>query len=310
MNRYWMTALVLLVTLISAAQTPPIAPSYHFAVGRVFTYRLLINGETEVAANGVMGTAHFAATVDIEQRWRVAGDRLGCDLTVRGGTLRVFSSSGEQIQRLGYLTLTFITTPLGQLVDVQGNRARSVDELTAELDLLATALASLLVPFPPNGVQVGDAWQATHRLGAQPALATVQCVDFEPQRNAIKLRLRYTLPMDTLIDPRLRAQWQFNARYSAESDILFSVTEARVLSAAGTMRLEATWQLPMAAVSPPEPTQETAPTPDSAAPNEPGQNHPSEPSNEGTAPPAPSPSMPPFTFRMRVDAKFDLLPAR
>jgi len=236
--------LLLLFAVSAIAQTPAILPSYRPASGRTFSYRLLLNGTMQVELGGVVGFAHFAATVDIEQRWQSFGERLGCALTVKGGTLRIFSSAGEQTQKLGRFTSLFVTTPFGELVEVRGSRAQSLDELAAEWDLLATALASLLIPFPPSGVRIGEAWQATHRLGEAVALTTVQCIEALPAQSAVKLRLRYTLPLDTFIDPQVRTLWRLTARYAAESDALFSVAEGRTLSASGSIRLEASWQLP------------------------------------------------------------------
>jgi hypothetical protein len=304
--------LLLLFAVGAIAQTPAILPSYRPASGRTFSYRLLLNGTMQVELGGVVGFAHFAATVDIEQRWQSFGERLGCALTVKGGTLRIFSSAGEQTQKLGRFTSLFVTTPFGELVEVRGSRAQSLDELTAEWDLLATALASLLIPFPPSGVRIGEAWQATHRLGEAVALTTVQCIEALPAQSAVKLRLRYTLPLDTFIDPQVRTLWRLTARYAAESDALFSVAEGRTLSASGSIRLEASWQLPNS----PPPSQQPSDQPDQPpqsdqlpqsdqSPNSPSEgNAPSSPSS------SPSSSAPPFTFRLQVDARFDLLPAR
>lgn len=309
----WCLAAALLVSLSGLAQVPRVLASYRPALGRPFAYRLLLNGTVEMRAGDLLGTAHFAATVDIEQRWHGVNEQLLTGtLTVRGGTLRVFSAVGEQVQQVGSLTLTLSATPLGELVEVRGG-ARSLEELTAELDLLATALSSLLVPFPAAGVRVGDAWQAAHRLGAQPALVTVQCVDAEPYRSVLKLRLRSTLPLDFLVDPQLRAIWQFTARYQTESEVLFSVAEGRTLSATGTVRLEASWRIPL--VLPSEPPAQGAAAPETAPPsgeppsNQQGASAPPSTPAEGQNPSPPSaPSAVPC--QLRVDAKFDLLSAR
>ncbi len=307
-----------------AAQPPPqqpLKPSYRPAIGQTFTYRLLVNGDVQAEVGGVTGVAHFAATVDVEQRWRQEGSRLRCDVTVKGGTLRVFSSVGEQQQKLGWVPLTFITTPEGEIVDVIGGGARSLEELVANFDLMATALACLIVPFPEEGMQVGDAWQAAHQLGATITLATIQCVEqptnLPARLQPFKLRLRYLLPIDALIDPLLRAQWQFTARYSAESEVVFSLAEARTLSATGTIKLEVSGQVPIpspqsspSAPSPPE--QKSQGTPEgqqSGETQQPQEQPPEQPQEQAQNQPTPSPLVAP-TFKLLVNARFDLVPSR
>ncbi len=259
---------------------------------------------------GVVGFAHFAATVEIEQKWQKSGDNLRCDLTVKGGTLRVFSSVGEQTQKIGWTQITFITTPTGEVIDLIGGGARSFDELVANFDLMATALATLVVPFPKGSVKVGDAWQGAHQLGPTITLTTVQLVE-QPSTlpirlQPLKIRLRYLLPIDALIDPVFRTQTNFTARYSAESEVIFSVTEGRTISATGTIKLEVSGKVPM----PPAPAQE----------NESEQNQQSQPeglssereSEQGKSQPqeqtptTTSPTVAP-AFQLKVDAKFDLI---
>lgn len=303
--------LPLLLTLSAFAQTPPLQPSYRPSLGRHSNYRLLLNGTVQLELGSVAGLAHFTATVDIEQRWQTVGGRLGCTLTVKGGTLRFFSAVGEQTQRLGRTSLLFVTTPLGELLEVRGSGAQSMEELTAELDLLATALASLLVPFPSSGVRIGEAWQAAHRFGDQIALTTVQCVEVMPPQSAVRLRLRYTLPLDTLVDPQVRTLWRLTARYAAESELLFGVAEGRTLSASGSIRLEASWQLP----NTPSPQTERPPqqTESPSQPEQPpeasssgsGASSSPEPSSSSTPPPST-----PLSFQLRVDARFDLFLVR
>lgn len=288
-----------------------LAPSYLPAVGKTLNYRLLLNGEVQVEMAGVVGFAHFAATVEIEQKWQKSGDNLRCDLTVKGGTLRVFSSVGEQTQKIGWTQITFITTTTGEVIDLIGGGARSFDELVANFDLMATALATLVVPFPKGGVKVGDGWQGAHQLGPTITLTTIQLVE-QPNTlpihlQPIKIRLRYLLPIDALIDPLFRAQTNFTARYSAESEVIFSVTEGRTVSATGTIKLEVGGKVP----TPTTPNQETSPKQkqqpegsSSERENEQGQNQPQEQAPTTTPPPTVAP-----TFQLKVDAKFDLVQA-
>lgn len=284
-------------------------PSYLPSVGRTYVYRLLVNGEVQVEVSGIAGVAHFAANADIEHRWQGEGNRLRCNITLKGGTLRVFSSVGEQTQKLGRIPLIFVTTPFGEVVELRGGGARSLDELTANFDLLATALATLLVPFPQTGVRAGDAWQSAHRFGATVALTTVQCVEITnplPSRSpVVKLRLRYTLPMNALIDPSLRSQMNFTARYAAESEVMFSMAEGRTLSASGNIKLEVGGRLLQ---SPPaeSKSEKEQPSQEQEPPQQPQQEEP--PSNAPSQ--GPPPSLPTPSFQIRVDAKFELLPAR
>ncbi len=315
----------LIAVVFGQPPSVPLKPSYLPAVGRTFNYRLLVNGEVQVEMAGVAGFAHFAATAEIEQRWQKAGNQLRCDLTVKGGTLRVFSSVGERVEKLGWLKVTFFTTPTGEIVDVMGGGAGSFEELVGNLDLMATALASLIVPFPKEGVKVGDAWQGAHQLGPTITLATVQCVDQpsspQPRLQPLKVRLRYLLPIDALIDPRFRAQTNFTARYSAESEVLFSVAEGRTVSASGTIKLEVSTKFPL-----PQQVQQTEPER-----NQPGersgeeqdreqregnqqsegeqQGQGSEQQNQPTNPSQATPAVTP-SFQMKVDAKFDLVPVQ
>jgi hypothetical protein len=293
-------------------------PSYLPAVGKTLNYRLLINGEVQAEMAGIVGFAHFAATVEIEQKWQKSGENLRCDLTVKGGTLRVFSSVGEQTQKIGWTQITFITTPTGEVIDLIGGGARSFDELVANFDLMATALATLIIPFPKGGVKVGDAWQGAHQLGPTVTLTTVQFVE-QPSTlpirlQPLKIRLRYLLPIDALIDPLFRAQTNFTARYSAESEVIFSVTEGRTISATGTIKLEVGGKVPM----PSAPTQETTP-------EQKQQSQPEGSNSEGESeqrqdkqglsqpqeqtPTTPSPTVAPV-FQLKVDAKFDLVQAQ
>ncbi len=306
--------LLLFGIAIAQPLTPVLTPSYRPASGQTFPYRLLVNGEVQMETGGMVGSAHFAATVDLEQRWRQESNRMRCDLTIKGGSLRVFSSVGEQRQKLGQTTITFLTTPNGEILDVIGGGARSIEELVANFDLMAAGLAALLVPFPKEGVRVGDAWQAAHQLGATITLATVQCVEqptnLSPRQQPLKLRLRYLLPIDALIDPSLRAQWNFTARYSAESEVLFSVVEGRTLSASGTIKLEVSGRIPLSTTQPSQPSQpqgEPA-TPEQESPQE-SPNQPSQEPVEKAPEPSPTPSVVP-AFRLLVDARFDLVSAR
>jgi len=288
-----------------------LAPSYLPAVGKTLNYRLLLNGEVQAEVAGIAGFAHFAATVEIEQKWQKSGDNLRCDFTVKGGTLRVFSSVGEQTQKIGWTQITFITTPTGEVIDLIGGGARSFDELVANFDLMATALATLVVPFPRGGVKVGDAWQGAHQLGPTITLTTVQLVE-QPSTlpihlQPIKIRLRYLLPIDALIDPLFRAQTNFTARYSAESEVIFSVTEGRTVSATGTIKLEVSGKVPM----PPTPNQETSPEqkqqPEGSSSEQEGEQGQSQPQEQAPTT-TPSPTVAP-TFQLKVDAKFDLIQA-
>lgn len=313
----------------SVAQTErtvqaPLSVSYSPAIGRTNNYRLFVSGEVQLQAGEQSGIAHFTANVDIEQRWKGEGKRLRCNITLKGGTLRVFSQVGEQSQKLGSTTLTFVTTPNGEVLELTGGGARSLEELTANFDLLATALAALLVPFPETGVKAGDAWQTPHRFGTTIAMTTVQCVDiptpsaFRPQ--TIKMRLRYTLPIDLLIDPTLKAQMDFTARYTAESEVLFSPVEGRTLSASGSIKLEVGGRIPpptLPTEKPPnteggqppsqEQIQQGQPSEGQSQQEQPKQE---QPKQEQQPQSQPSPPLPSFSFRLSVDAKFELVPYR
>ncbi len=303
-----------LLNLVFAQPAPaPLIPSYRPAVGQTFAYRLLLNGEVRMETASIVGFAHFAATVDIEQRWRQeSNNRLRCEVTVKGGSLRVFSSVGEQQQKLGWVQLAFITTPNGEIVDVVGGGARSLEELVANFDLMATALATLIVPFPKEGIKIGDAWQGAHQLGHTITLTTVQCVEqpttLPARLQPLKLRLRYFLPLDTLVAPMLRAQWNFTARYGAESEVLFSAAEGRTLSASGTIKLEVSGQVPTLSATPPqEPQPQQPPSPEQ------GHRNSEESSEQSPTQPSPSPPTTPTvapTFKLLVDARFDLVPSR
>ncbi len=315
LNRLLTFALCLVVGIAVLGQTPQISltPSYMPAVGRTFNYRLLVNGEIQAEAGGFVGFAHFAATIEIEQKWQKAGDQLKCDLTIKGGTLRVFSSLGEQTQKLGWTQVTFVTTPTGEVVDLMGGGARSFDELVANFDLMATALATLIVPFPKEGVKVGDAWQGAHQLGPTITLTTVQCVEqptnFPTRLQPLKVRLRYLLPIDALVDPMLRSQMNFTARYTAESEVVFSVAEGRTLSASGTIKLEVSGKLPMP-VQPQQPEPEQTQQNQQEKPSsEQSEGNPQEQSQEGQQQPTPSPAPSTVTpsFQLKVDARFDLV---
>lgn len=284
-------------------------PSYLPAVGQVFAYRLLVNGEIQAEASGVVGFAHFGATVEIEQKWQKRGDKLRCDLTIKGGKLRVFSSIGEQTQKLGWVQLTFVTTPTGEIVELMGGGVRSFDELLANFDLMATALAALVVPFPKEGIKVGDAWQGVHQLGATITLATVQCLEqpanLSPRLQPIKLRLRYLLPIDALVEPTLRSQWNFTARYSAESEVVFSVAEGRTISASGTIKLEVGTKIPS-----PQPSQDLSPKQGQSQSEESEQSEEgrqNQQQNQQSQQQPPSPQMPTPSFQLKVEAKFDVI---
>lgn len=293
---------------------PFVKPSYLSAVGQTSQYRLLISGEIQVEAGGIVGFAQFAATVEIEQKWQKFGDKLKCDLTVKGGTLRVFSSFGEQTNKLGWVQLTFVTTPTGEIVDILGGGARSLDELIANFDLMATALAALIVPFPKEGMQIGDAWQGVHQLGTTITLATVQYIEqpttLSLRLQPVKLRLRYLLPIDALVDPLLRSQWNFTARYSAESEVVFSVTEGRTISASGTIKLEVGTKIPTL-----QPSQETGKNQEQGQPqseqSEEGQQsqQQEQKQQEQSRQNQRQPSQQIFasSFQLKVEAKFDLV---
>lgn len=293
-------------------------PSYLPAVGKTLNYRLLLNGEVQAEMAGIVGFAHFAATVEIEQKWQKSGENLRCDLTVKGGTLRVFSSVGEQTQKIGWTQITFITTPTGEVIDLIGGGARSFDELVANFDLMATALATLVIPFPKGGVKVGDAWQGAHQLGPTITLTTVQFVE-QPSTlpirlQPLKIRLRYLLPIDALIDPLFRAQTNFTARYSAESEVIFSVTEGRTISATGTIKLEVGGKMPMpsapAQESLPEQKQQSQPEgSNSEGESEQRQDKQGQSQPQEQTPTTPSPTVAPV-FQLKVDAKFDLVQAQ
>ncbi len=282
-------------------------PSYSPAIGQTSSYRLLVNGEIQGESGGVVGFAHFAATVEIEQRWQKFGDKLRCELKLKGGTLRVFSSVGEQIQKLGWVQLNFVTTNTGEIVDLIGGGSRSFDELVANFDLMATALASLVVPFPKEGLQIGDAWQGVHQMGSTITLAIVQCLEqpsnFLPKLQPIKLRLRYLLPIDALVDPSLRSQWNFTARYSAESEVVFSVAEGRTISASGTIRLEVGTKIPI-----PQTNQEKSEQKQSQPENgQSGEKQQSQYQEQQSSQQPTSPQMTTPSFHLKVDAKFDLI---
>lgn len=270
----------------------------------------------------MVGFAHFAANMEIEQKWQKSGNHLRCDLTIKGGTLRVFSSVGERTEKLGWTKITFLTTPTGEIVDLMGGGARSFDELVGNFDLMATALATLIVPFPKEGLKVGDAWQGAHQLGPTITLTTVQCVEqptsLPSPLQPLKFRLRYLLPIDTLIDPTFRAQTNFMARYSAESEVLFSVAEGKTVSASGTIKLEVGAKFPL-----PQTLQQTELDQDQPNDRNPEQGRSQQEGNqqqqgqqqgqsEGQQgnQPATSPTTPTVTpyFHLKVDAKFDLVP--
>lgn len=251
MSRFWAATFLIALgaVAIPQPQPTPLKPSYLPAVGRTFNYRLIVSGEIQAETSGIVGFAHFGATVEIEQKWQKVGYNLKCDLTVKGGTLRVFSSVGEQTYKLGWTRLTLITSPTGEVVELMGGGARSFDELVANFDLMAAALASLVVPFPKEGVKIGEAWQGAHQLGSSITLTTVHLIEQPTSLPAylqpLKLRLRYLLPIDSLVDPMMRAQTNFSARYTAESEVLFSATEGRTISASGTIKLEVGMKVPM-----------------------------------------------------------------
>jgi len=316
LKRLLTIAFCLALAIVVFGQLPTsFAPSYLPAIGKTLNYRLLLNGEVQAEMAGVVGFAHFAATVEIEQKWQKSGDNLRCDLTVKGGTLRVFSSVGEQTQKIGWTQINFITTPTGEVIDLTGGGARSFDELVANFDLMATALATLIVPFPKGNVKVGDAWHGAHQLGPTITLTTVQLVE-QPSTlpihlQPIKIRLRYLLPIDALIDPLFRAQTNFAARYSAESEVIFSVTEGRTISATGTIKLEVGGKVPM----PPTPNQETSPEQkqqpegsNSERESKQGQGEQGQGQPQEQTPTTPSLTVAP-AFQLKVDAKFDLVQA-
>ncbi len=301
------------LTIAVFGQLPTsLAPSYLPAVGKTLNYRLLLNGEVQAEMSGIAGFAHFAATVEIEQKWQKSGDNLRCDLTVKGGTLRVFSSVGEQTQKIGWTQINFITTPTGEVIDLIGGGARSFDELVANFDLMATALAALVVPFPKGGVKVGDAWQGAHQLGPTITLTTVQLVE-QPSTlpirlQPLKVRLRYLLPIDALIDPLFRAQTNFTARYSAESEVIFSVTEGKTISASGAIKLEVSGKVPT-----PTPAQETTPEqeqqkqPEGSNSGQSSEQKQEQNQSQEQTPSTKMTSTSALSFQLKVDAKFDLV---
>ncbi|MCS7191517.1 MAG: hypothetical protein NZ937_00835 [Armatimonadetes bacterium] len=306
----FVTCLNLSVAL-GITQKPLHKPSYLPAVGQVSSYRLLINGEIQMEASGFFWFAQLGAAIEIEQKWQKLGDKLKCDLTIKGGKLRVFSSVGEQIQKLGWVQLTFVTTPTGEILDIMGGGARSLDELVANFDLMAIALAALVVPFPKEGVQIGDAWQGVHQLGATITLATVQCVEqpanLPPRLQPIKLRLRYLLPIDALVDPTLRSQWNFTARYSAESEVVFSIAEGRTISASGSIKLEVGTKIPVTQTNQDANSKQEQSQNEEGEQGEEGQQNQqqAQQQNQSQQPP-PSTQMPAPSFQMKVEAKFDL----
>jgi beta-lactam-binding protein with PASTA domain len=113
-----------------------------------------------------------------------------------------------------------------------------------------------------------------------------------------------------------RAQTNFTARYSAESEVIFSVTEGRTISATGTIKLEVSGKVPM----PPAPAQET--TPEQKQQSQPegsnsereseqgqgeqGQGEQGQSQPQEQTPTTPSPTVAP-AFQLKVDAKFDLV---
>lgn len=238
--------LIGLLLMVASRQTfsqkdRPIVVSYEPSVGRIIPYRILITGEVLLSTPDGKGFSHFSAEVKIGQRWRRAGHKLATTLTIKGGTLRVFSPLGERRWKLGRTELTLMTTPFGEVLSVQGGGGRSLEELTANMDLLATALATLVVPFPEGGVKVGTAWQAHHRFETSVGVATIHCLEANPptplRPPTLRLQLRYTLPMDFFIPPSLRPMMDFTARYTADSEVLFDLIEGHTLSASGTIQL-------------------------------------------------------------------------
>lgn len=302
-----------LTTIAAFAQLPsPLAPSYLPAVGRTFNYRLLINGEVHAEAGGIVGFAHFGATAEIEQKWQKIGSQLRCDLTVKDGTLRIFSTAGEQVRKIGWIQVTFLTTPTGEIVDLMGGGARSLDELTANLDLVATALATLVVPFPREGVKVGDAWQGAHRLGPTITLTTVQLIDqpssLPARLQPVKVCIRYLLPIDAFVDPILRTQMNFAARYSSESEVIFSIAEGRAISASGTIKLEAGFKMPIPSTyQGGSPEQEEQARQEGSNPEEDSQKQEQNQLEGQAAPPLSTPAPTTPTFQLRLEAKFDLI---
>jgi hypothetical protein len=108
-----------------------------------------------------------------------------------------------------------------------------------------------------------------------------------------------------------RAQTNFTARYSAESEVIFSVTEGRTISATGTIKLEVSGKVPM----PPAPAQETTPEQkqqsqpegsNSERESEQGQGEQGQSQPQEQTPTTPSPTVAP-AFQLKVDAKFDLV---
>ena len=317
MSRFWIVTFLLAwwAVAIPQPQPMPLKPSYLPAVGRTFHYRLIVSGEIQAETSGIVGFAHFGATVEIEQKWQKSGNNLRCDLTVKGGTLRVFSSVGEQVHKLGWTQLTLITSPTGEVVDLMGSGARSFDELVANFDLMAAALASLVVPFPKEGVRIGDAWQGVHQLGPSITLTTVHFIEQPTSLPAylqpLKLRLRYLLPIDSLVDPMMRTQANFSARYTAESEVLFSATEGQTVSASGTIKLEVGMRVPMQLQNQgalPEQKQQDQPENSGERQDGEGQGEQTQRQEQNrqqtgeTQKPEISAS-----FHLKVDAKFDLV---
>ncbi len=260
--------------------------------------------------------AHLSGQVDIEQTWKKDRDRLRCDLTIRTGTVRLFTPGAPRTSPVGRMTLTFWTNSFGQILDVRGAGVRSLDELIANFDLLAAGLIALVVPFPEKGVRPGDAWQVSHQLGPELNITLAQCTERvgTPSGPLLKIRLRSLIPMDLLVEPALRQLMDLRVRYHTEGDVLFDVSSGRVQSASGTIRVQMGFKVPLSG-HPAQPSETPSPSPPREGNTEEGGETQGKgegtPPEEGSSPDRREPSYPPPltapTFTLSLDARFELI---
>ncbi|MCS7225259.1 MAG: hypothetical protein NZ959_12030, partial [Armatimonadetes bacterium] len=276
---------------------PVVTPSYLPAIGKTYRYRLSLSGTMTARWTGHETVAHLAGQVELEQKWKKEGNRLRCDLTIRGGSLRMFQPPHSQTMTVGRSSLTFWTNQQGQILDVRGSGVRSLDELIANFDLLATGIVALLVPFPEKGIIPGDSWQGAHRLGPELTMLLLQCTDrtWTTMGPVLKLRIRSVVPMDLLVDPALRQLLDLKVRYEAEAEVTFQVLSARTQSASGTIKVQMGFKVPSFVINPPQsqeqnqrqgPTeshQEGSPAPESQSQSE--TPSPSQPDPQNQPPP-------------------------